>query len=48
MQLGSGMVFVDDALGVKELTANASRIEGWRRTLSYQYLLTVRISGASC
>jgi len=40
-QLGSGIVFGDDALGAKELTANASRIDGWRRTVSYQYLLTV-------
>jgi hypothetical protein len=43
-QLGSGIVWVDDALGAKELTTNASRIEGWRRTLPYKYLLTVRVS----
>lgn len=41
-QLGSGIVFGDEAWGAKELTVNASRIEGWRRTLPYQYLLAVR------
>lgn len=35
--LGSGIVFPDEAVAFKELTANASRIEGWRRTKSYQY-----------
>jgi hypothetical protein len=43
VQLGSGIVFLDDVLGVKELGVNASRIEGWRRTVSYQYVLTVRV-----
>ena len=42
-QLGGGIVFTDDALGAKELAANASRIEGWRRTPPYQYLLAVRV-----
>src|SRR5215472_2237717 len=40
-QLGSGMLFSDDATGVRELTANASRIEGWRKTNTYQYCQTV-------
>jgi hypothetical protein len=39
VQLGSGMIFIDETLGVKELAANASRIEGWRRTIPYKYLL---------
>lgn len=40
-QLGSGIVFIDEAAGARELSANASRIEGWRRTNSYQYGLAV-------
>lgn len=35
--LGSGIVFPDEGAAFKELTANASRIEGWRRNKSYQY-----------
>ncbi|KIJ61626.1 hypothetical protein HYDPIDRAFT_115800 [Hydnomerulius pinastri MD-312] len=35
--LGSGIVFPDEAAAFKELAANASRIEGWRRSKSYQY-----------
>ncbi|KAH7886952.1 docking domain of Afi1 for Arf3 in vesicle trafficking-domain-containing protein [Phlebopus sp. FC_14] len=35
--LGSGIVFPDDTVAYKELAANASRIEGWRRSKSYQY-----------
>lgn len=31
-QLGSGVIFLDDVAGSKEVTANVSRIEGWRRT----------------
>lgn len=34
-QLGSGLVFLDEAAGAKELAANVSRIEGWRRTKTY-------------
>ncbi|KAI0301650.1 spindle pole body interacting protein [Multifurca ochricompacta] len=34
-QLGSGTVFLDDAAGSREVLANASRIEGWRRTAMY-------------
>lgn len=30
--LGSGIVFLDDVAGSREVTTNASRIEGWRRT----------------
>lgn len=35
--LGSGMVFVDDLTKAREMTSNASRIEGWRSTKSYEY-----------
>jgi hypothetical protein len=35
-QLGSGIVFLDDAAGSREVLANASRIEGWRRTAMYR------------
>ncbi|EGO29734.1 hypothetical protein SERLADRAFT_365750 [Serpula lacrymans var. lacrymans S7.9] len=35
--LGSGIFFPDEASGNKELVSNAARIEGWRRTQSYQY-----------
>ncbi|KAJ3748768.1 mesa protein [Lentinula detonsa] len=38
-QLGSGLVFNDEASGIKELVANASRIEGWRGTNSYRYFI---------
>lgn len=40
-QLGSGMVFLDEAAGAREVTANASRIEGWRRTKTYHYFQEV-------
>ncbi|TCD66558.1 hypothetical protein EIP91_001226 [Steccherinum ochraceum] len=33
--LGSGICFTDEAAGARELAANASRIEAWRRTESY-------------
>lgn len=39
--LGSGIVFPDEAAAFKELAANASRIEGWRRSRSYQYCVQV-------
>ncbi|CEJ02719.1 hypothetical protein RMCBS344292_16716 [Rhizopus microsporus] len=35
--LGYGPVFVDEAAKQRELAANASRIEGWRQTISYKY-----------
>ncbi|KZS96252.1 spindle pole body interacting protein [Sistotremastrum niveocremeum HHB9708] len=35
--LGTGLVFLDDLAGARELQMNASRIEGWRRTRSYDY-----------
>lgn len=38
-QLGSGLVFNDEALGLKELVANAHRIEGWKGTTSYKYFM---------
>ncbi|KAI0703720.1 spindle pole body interacting protein [Cytidiella melzeri] len=34
-RLGSGLCFADEAAGARELAANASRIEAWRRTESY-------------
>lgn len=40
-QLGSGMVFLDEPAGLREVTANASRIEGWRRTQTYHYFQEV-------
>ncbi|KAK7448818.1 hypothetical protein VKT23_013548 [Stygiomarasmius scandens] len=36
-QLGSGIVFNDEQAGMKELVANAHRIEAWRSTNSYKY-----------
>lgn len=36
-QLGSGLIFSDESAVVKELSANANRIEGWRRTKMYQH-----------
>ncbi|KNZ74933.1 Protein mesA, partial [Termitomyces sp. J132] len=36
-QLGSGIALSDEAASMKELTANAQRIEAWRKTNSYQY-----------
>ncbi|KAF5381150.1 hypothetical protein D9757_009432 [Collybiopsis confluens] len=38
-QLGSGVVFNDETLGLKELVANAHRIEGWKGTTSYKYYI---------
>jgi len=35
-QLGSGIVFLDDVVGSREVIANTSRIEGWRRTATYR------------
>ena len=40
-QLGSGLSFNDDASCWKELVANGHRIEAWRKTNSYQYLVAV-------
>ena len=34
--LGSGIDFLDDAAGSREVIANTSRIEGWRRTAMYR------------
>ncbi|KAG5647063.1 hypothetical protein DXG03_001433 [Asterophora parasitica] len=36
-QLGGGIAFNDEVTCMRELTANAQRIEGWRKTNSYQY-----------
>lgn len=35
--LGSGIVFNDESLGMRELTSNGHRIEAWRKTTSYKY-----------
>ncbi|ORE11683.1 spindle pole body interacting protein [Rhizopus microsporus var. microsporus] len=35
--LGYGPVFIDETAKQRELAANASRIEGWRQTISYKY-----------
>jgi hypothetical protein len=35
-QLGSGVVFIDDVAGSREVMAYASRFEGWRRTPMYR------------
>jgi hypothetical protein len=43
-QLGSGIIFLDDAAGSRELQANASRIEGWRRTTMYRMFQEVMSS----
>ncbi|KAF8973314.1 docking domain of Afi1 for Arf3 in vesicle trafficking-domain-containing protein [Flammula alnicola] len=39
-KLGSGIAFSDEATCLKELVANAHRIEAWRKTNSYKYLVT--------
>lgn len=36
--MGTGLVFADEPSRYKEISANASRIEGWRSTTSYKYL----------
>lgn len=41
-QLGSGIVFLEDAAGSREVVANTSRIEGWRRTGMYRTFQEVR------
>ncbi|KAF9566805.1 spindle pole body interacting protein [Agrocybe pediades] len=38
-KLGSGIAFNDEATCLKELAANAHRIEAWRKTNSYRYLV---------
>lgn len=40
-QLGSGIFFNDEPAGMKELTANAHRVEAWRKTSSYKYCVMV-------
>jgi hypothetical protein len=41
LKLGSGMCFPDEATAARELAANTSRIEGWRRTNSYKFCVIV-------
>jgi len=36
-RLGSGLTFFDDSAGVRELQANACRIEGWKHTMMCKY-----------
>lgn len=38
---GHGYVWADDSLKVRDLAANAARIEGWRGTRSYLTLVQV-------
>lgn len=40
--LGTGVVFADEATGVRELVANAARIERWMQTASYRLYQRVR------
>lgn len=42
-QLGSGIAFSDEATSVKELAANAQRIEAWRKTNSYHHWVAVSL-----
>ena len=42
--LGSGMIFPDESVALKEITLNANRIEGWRRTKMYEYYAEVCIT----
>ncbi|CAO3671704.1 unnamed protein product [Rhizopus stolonifer] len=47
--LGYGPVFADEVTKKRELSVNASRIEGWRQTISYKYYqkdLATRIENA--
>ncbi|KAG6899835.1 hypothetical protein C0993_006353 [Termitomyces sp. T159_Od127] len=46
-QLGSGIAFSDEATSMKELAANAQRIEAWRKTNSYHYFVAVSL-GVRC
>jgi hypothetical protein len=41
-RLGSGIVFIDESAGQKELVTNASRIEAWMKTPMYSLYQTVR------
>ena len=41
-RLGSGLAFFDESAGVRELQANASRIEGWKQTRMCEYWEPVR------
>ncbi|TFK49059.1 spindle pole body interacting protein [Heliocybe sulcata] len=36
-RLGSGMAFSDEISAMRDLQANANRIDGWRKTNSYRY-----------
>jgi hypothetical protein len=41
--LGSGVIFLDDIVGSREVKSNASRIEGWRRTPTHRMLQEVNL-----
>jgi hypothetical protein len=45
--LGSGIVFIDDALRQKEMHGNAHRIDAWRKTRSYRLVQKVSLSKCS-
>ena len=45
--LGSGIVLADEHVSMREVSTNASRVEGWRNTKSYDYWREV-ISSFSC
>ena len=39
--LGSGMVFTDDITRSRDIYNNASRVEGWKLSKSYDYWMSV-------
>ena len=41
LSLGSGLIFADEGMIARELAINANRIEGWRRTMMYEYFAAV-------
>jgi hypothetical protein len=42
--LGSGLRFSEEMAGLRELSINAARIEGWRKTPSYEYWVQVNLA----
>ena len=41
--LGSGIRFSDEVTGLRELSLNAARIDGWRKSPSYEYWVQVSV-----
>ena len=41
-RLGSGIQFSDELVGMQEIGGNAGRIDGWRRSISYEDSAMVR------